>query len=54
VLTEQAPTDADKRTLREQSAVEERRQDQEITVTFTEPSEHATDTDDHRERDDGA
>jgi membrane protein len=52
VVTEQAPTPADKRTLTEQSAVEERRQDQEITVRFTEPDEHATDSDDHCERDD--
>jgi membrane protein len=54
VVSEQAPTGADKRTLREQSSVEERRQDQEITVTFTQPSERATDNDDQGQRDDGA
>jgi hypothetical protein len=53
VVTEQAPTSADKRTLTEQSAVEERRHDQDITVTFTEPSELARDGNDHDHRDDG-
>lgn len=52
VVTEQAPTGADKRTLREQSAVEERRHDQEITVTFTEQRDDATDNDQPGERDD--
>jgi membrane protein len=54
VLTEQAATRADKRTLREQSAVEERRQDQDITVTFTEPGDHTPGNDDHGKRDDRA
>jgi membrane protein len=54
VVTEQAPTSADKRTLTEQSAVEERRHDQDITVTFTERSELAPDGDDHGQRDDEA
>jgi uncharacterized BrkB/YihY/UPF0761 family membrane protein len=54
VVSEQSPTGADKRTLTEQSAVEERRQDQDITVTFTQPSEHATDSDDQGQRDDEA
>jgi membrane protein len=40
VVTEQAPTAADKKTLRQQSAVEERRHDQEVTVSFTEPRDH--------------
>jgi hypothetical protein len=44
VVTEQAPTSADKRTLTQQSAVEERRHDQDITVTFTKPGEHAQDS----------
>jgi membrane protein len=34
VVSEQPPTSADKRSLTEQSEVEERRHDQEITVTF--------------------
>jgi len=53
VVTEQAPTSADKRTLTQQSAVEERRHDQDITVTFTKPGEHAQDSYNDGRRGDG-
>jgi membrane protein len=52
VVTEQAPTSADKRTLTEQSAVEERRHDQDISVTFTERSELTAAETDHGQRED--
>jgi membrane protein len=54
VVTEQAPTSADKRTLTDQSTVEKRRQDQDITVTFTKPGEPAPDSNDHGQRDNEA
>jgi membrane protein len=54
VVTEQAPTSADKRTLTEQSEVEERRHDQDIKVTFAEPSELTPAENDLGQRDDDA